>query len=186
MVTCDHDCYDLASELNITVTDQASGQAVFPGGKKLQALRMILVSDIDSFRCEADKHKKIYRACASSVIALSAATTITASLGLALDKTYGRAIQFIVVVLTAITTAVSAWAEMRKARELWRHEREVEYALKDILRDLDYRSVSGETNEKYLDDCFSRAASVMGSSSSKWARIHERSLEANSIHGDAH
>ena len=62
--------------------------------------------------------------------------------------------------------------------------RDVEYALKDILRDLDYRSVTGESNEKYLDDCFSRAASVIGSSSSKWARIHERSLAANSTDGD--
>ena len=166
------------------MTHQSSGEALFLGGKKQQALRKILEDDIRSFSGEADRHKKIYRDCASSVIVLAAATTITASLGLALDKTYGRAIQFIVVALTATTTAVSAWGEMRKARELWHHEREVEYALKDILRDLDYRSVTGESNEKYLDDCFSRAASVIGSSSSKWARIHERSLPANSTEGD--
>lgn len=160
------------------MTHQSSGQAVFLGGKKQQALRKILESDIDSFGREADKHKNIYRTCASSVIALAAATTITASLGLALDKTYGRAIQFIVVALTATTTAVSAWAEMRKARELWRHEREVEYALKDILRDLSYRSATGPIADNYLDDCFSRAKAFIGSSSSKWARIHERSLES--------
>jgi len=112
------------------------------------------------------------------VIGLTAATTITASLGLALGNSYGRAIQFIVVALTATTTAVSAWAEMRKARELWRHEREVEYALKDILRDLSYRSATGPIADNYLDDCFSRAKAFIGSSSSKWARIHERSLES--------
>ena len=67
------------------------------------------------------------------MIVLNAATTITASLELALGKSYGRAIQLIVVVPTATTTAVTAWAEMRKARELWRHEREVEYVSKDIL-----------------------------------------------------
>lgn len=166
------------------MSHQSSDQGVFLGSKKQQALRNILESDIGSFSREADRHKKIHRTCASSVIALAAATTITASLGLALDKTYGRAIQFIVVALTSTTTAVSAWAEMRKARELWRHEREVEYALKDILRELDYRSVTGESNEKYLDDCFNRAASVIGSSSSKWARIHERSLAANPTDGD--
>ena len=159
------------------MTLDSSSQAVFPGDKKQQVLREILVNDIQSFGREADKHKKVYRACASSVIVLTAATTVIASLGLALDKVYGRAIQFAVVLLTATTTAVSAWSEMRKARELWRHEREVEYALKDILRDLDYRVAAGEFSEKYLDDCFNRAASVIGSSSSKWARIHERSLE---------
>ena len=141
-------------------------------------LRKILTTDIESFSREADRHKKIHRNCASSVTGLTAATTITASLGLALDNSYGRAIQFIVVALTATTTAVSAWAEMRKARELWRHEREVEYALKDILRDLSYRSATGPIADNYLDDCFSRAKAFIGSSSSKWARIHERSLES--------
>lgn len=159
------------------MTIESAGTSIDPSAKKQQVLRTILETDIQSFGREADKHKKVYRACALSVIVLTAATTVIASLGLAIDKTYGRAIQFGVVVLTATTTAVSAWSETRKARELWRHEREVEYALKDILRDLDYRSATGELSEKYLDDCFNRAASVIGSSASKWARIHERSLE---------
>jgi hypothetical protein len=52
--------------------------------KKEQALRRMLDEDIKSFSDEADKHRSIYRFCASSVIAL-----------------------------TATTTGVSAWAEMR-------------------------------------------------------------------------
>jgi hypothetical protein len=160
------------------VTLPSTHQAALTGYTKEQVLRKILTTDIESFNSEADRHKKIHRYCASSVIGLTAATTITASLGLALGNSYGRAIQFIVVALTATTTAVSAWAEMRKARELWRHEREVEYALKDILRDLNYRSATGPIADNYLDDCFSRAKAIIGSSSSKWARIHERSLES--------
>jgi len=145
--------------------------------KKEQVLRRILAKDILWFNDEADEHRSIYRHCASAVIALTAATTITASLGLALDKYYGRAIQFAVVALTATTTAVSAWAEMRRARELWRHEREVGYALKDILRDLDYKSAAAEIADDYLDDCFNRASIIIGSSSSRWSGIHERRLE---------
>jgi hypothetical protein len=145
---------------------------------KEQALRKILQNDTQWFHNEAGKHKRIYRYCASSVIVLTAATTITASLGLALDKQYGRAIQFVVVALTAATTAVSAWAEMRRARELWRHEREIEYALKDILRDLDYRSAGAMIDDKYLDDCFDRASAVIGSSSSKWSRIQEKKRDS--------
>lgn len=148
---------------------------------KEQALRLILKNDIQWFHDEAGKHKRVYRQCASCVIVLTAVTTITASLGLALDKQYGRAIQFIVVALTATTTAVSAWSEMRSARELWRHEREVEYALKDILRDLDYRSAGAIADDKYLDDCFNRASSVIGSSSSKWSRIQEKKRDAASL-----
>jgi len=140
--------------------------------RKEQALRQALNRDVRRFDTEATKHKLIYRSCALVVIVLSTMTTITASLGLLLDQRYGRTIQFTVVALTAITTAVSGWMEMRRARELWRHEREVGYALRDILRDLDYRSATGEFNDHYLDQCFERAREIIGTSSVNWKMIH--------------
>ncbi|MFM7314960.1 MAG: DUF4231 domain-containing protein [Cyanobium sp.] len=149
-----------------------------PATQALEALRPVLDQDIQWFDREANAHKRIYRTCATAVIALTAATTITASLGLAVDARHARTLQFIVIALTATTTGVTAWAEMRRARELWRHEREVGYALKDIRRELSYRSATSSLTRKDVDDYFARACSIIGSSSDKWSRIHEKSLAA--------
>ena len=78
-----------------------------------------------------------------AVIALTAITTIVAGTGLIFPEN-GKTAQFIVLSLTAITAAVTAWAEMRKARELWQHEREVYYALIDIQREMEFVAVNSE------------------------------------------
>jgi hypothetical protein len=44
---------------------------------------------------------------------------------------------FLVLILPASATV---WADTRRARKLWKHEREVPYALQDIIRRLDFRS----------------------------------------------
>lgn len=149
--------------------------------RALEVLLPVLDQDIKRFEREADVHKGIYRTCATAVIALTAATTITASLGLALDQRHARTVQFIVIALTATTTGVSAWAEMRRARELWRHEREVGYALKDIHRELSYRAATSVLSQEEVDRYFARANAIIGSSSTKWARIHEKTLADSQV-----
>lgn len=145
-----------------------------PARRALGVLLPVLDKDIKWFDDEATEHKRIYRRCATAVIALTAATTITASLGLALDQRYARTVQFIVIALTATTTGVSAWAEMRRVRELWRHEREVGYALKDIRRELAYRAATSAMTQDDVDGYFARASAIIGSSATKWSRIQEK------------
>jgi hypothetical protein len=143
------------------------------------ALRQILKAEIHRFDGQATRHKKMHRRLASSVIILTAATTILAAFGLAVEQRYGRNIQFGVVALTAVTTAVSAWSELRKASELWRHEREIAYALRDILRELDYRSATASISDDALDACFERASAMISASSSKWRGIHDPLVQAH-------
>lgn len=140
----------------------------------LAKLRDLLKTDKDRFDSESKKHKHLHRNCAVSAIALTGATTVVASLGLILDESLGRTLQFVIVVLTSTTTAAAAWAEMRRARELWQHEREVYYALVDIERELEFRSAVGALTETDLNEYFRRMAAVLGSSSEKWARIQEK------------
>lgn len=151
-----------------------------PARRALGVLLPVLDNDIKWFDDEATEHKRIYRRCATAVIALTAATTITASLGLALDPRYARTVQFIVIALTASTTGVSAWAEMRRVRELWRHEREVGYALKDIRRELAYRAATSAMTQEDVDGYFVRASAIIGSSATKWSRIQEKKLAESS------
>lgn len=151
----------------------------------LETLRESLNRDISRFDTESKKHKTLHRRCQVAVIGLTASTTIVAGAGLILPDSIASAkgIQFAVLSLTAITAAVSAWAEMRRARELWQHEREVYYALIDIQREMDFVATKKALTQDELEGFFKRSAAVLGSSSLKWARIREKKEAEQPAHG---
>lgn len=133
-----------------------------------------LKQEIDRFNSESAKHKKLHRSCQTVLIVLSASTTIVAGMSLVLPESSGKAVQFAVLCLTAITTAVAAWAEMRRSRELWQHEREVYYALIDIRRGMEFLAANRELTPKELEDLFKKINDVLGTSSQKWAHILQK------------
>jgi len=63
---------------------------------------------------------------------------------------------------------------MRRARELWQHEREVYYGLIDIQRGIEFVAANRVLTPKDLENFFQRIDAVLGSSSQKWARIQEK------------
>jgi hypothetical protein len=140
----------------------------------IESLRGSLKKDIDRFDVESKKHKRLYRLCQTAVIVVTATTTIVAGAGLILPESSGKAAQFSVLCLTTITAAVTAWAEMRRVRDLWQHEREVYYALIDIQRVMEFVAANRELTPLDLEGLFQRIAAVLGSSSQKWARIQEK------------
>ncbi|HXH37819.1 MAG TPA: DUF4231 domain-containing protein [Thermoanaerobaculia bacterium] len=141
-----------------------------------EKLRDLLAKDIDRFDIESSKHKRIHRRSQGFLIILTAATTVAAGLGLVFPNRV-KDIQFLVLALSAVATGATAWTEMRRARDLWQHEREVFYALKDILRELDFRSSVRTLELAEVDELFQRTTSVLGASTAKWSRIQEKKLE---------
>jgi hypothetical protein len=139
------------------------------------ALREILTADISRFDAESSKHKRIHRRTELAVIASTALTTITAGLGLILDGRE-REIQFAVLILSTLSAAIVSWAASRRARELWQHEREVYYSLKDILRELEFRHSATVLQTADVQEMFKRSTSVLGSSSAEWSRILEAKI----------
>ncbi|MDA1014519.1 MAG: hypothetical protein O3A00_08725 [Planctomycetota bacterium] len=87
--------------------------------------------------------------------------------------------------MTAITAALTSWAEMRRARDLWQHEREVYYALIDIQREMEFVAATKELTEADLLGFFARIAAVLGSSSQKWARILAKKAAEQGAQPDA-
>jgi hypothetical protein len=140
----------------------------------LAALSESLEADIARLERESSKHKRLYRGCQTAVIALTSTTTVVAGAGLVLPASSGRAIQFTVLCLTALSTAIAAWAEMRHARELWQHERGVYYALIDIRRELQFEAARGKLGKHQLDGFFGRITAVLGSSSAQWQAIQRK------------
>jgi hypothetical protein len=145
--------------------------------KGVDILQASLKSEIDRFDKESKKHKKIHRRSQTATIILTAITTIVAGSGLILPDPSDKAVQFVVLCLTASTAAVTAWAEMRRARELWQHEREVYYALIDIQRGMEFVLANREPTQDELKGWFGRIDAVLGSSFHKWALIQEKKAE---------
>ncbi len=135
--------------------------------------RELLNSDIRRFDEESTKHKRIHRKSQAFLIVLTASITVAAGLG-AVIPGHEKEIQFLVLLLSAVATATTAWTESRRARDLWQHEREVYYALIDIRRDLDFRSAISPLDLEELEKLYQRARSVLGSSTEKWSRILDK------------
>ncbi|MBK6964372.1 MAG: DUF4231 domain-containing protein [Bacteroidales bacterium] len=140
----------------------------------IESLRSSLDLDITRFSDESSKHKRLHRKYQRAVIILTAVTTVVAGSGLILPTESGKIVQFAVLCLTASTAAISAWSEMRRARELWQHERDIFYRLVDIRRELVFVSANRELKPQDLEDFFKKIADVLGSSTQKWSGIIEK------------
>jgi hypothetical protein len=131
---------------------------------------------IDFFDEESNKHKSRYRRCQTLIIALMATTTIVAGLGLILPVS-GKAIEFAVLCLTASSTAVAAWTEMRRLQELWHRNRQAHHALCDIQREMEFvKANEGGLKPGDLRRLFDRMAAVLAASSEEWMRIVEQKV----------
>ena len=140
----------------------------------IESLRSSLDIDITRFNDESSKHKRLHRRYQRGVIILTAVTTVVAGSGLILPTESGKIVQFAVLCLTASTAAISAWSEMRRARELWQHERDIYYRLVDIKRELVFVSANRELKPQDLEDFFKKITDVLGSSTQKWSGIVEK------------
>ena len=133
----------------------------------------MLEKDIERLDDQSRKHKRLHRRVQTAVIALTAITTVAAGAGLVLPNSQNIS-QFVVLALAATTTAATAWVEMRRARELWQHEREIFWALSDIRREVNFYSAVKELSPSEVEDFFKRISSVLGSSMHRWTGILEK------------
>jgi len=139
------------------------------------SLETILAETITQFQDASARHKRMYRRGQSAIIVMTALTTIAAGAGIvAPSEAWKPRLQFVVLLLSATTAAVTAWIELRKPRDLWQHERGVYHALLDLQRELRFESsltpLSEETHRRY----FARLHEVLQSSGSKWQGIHAK------------
>jgi hypothetical protein len=124
---------------------------------------------------QAERHRDAYRWGQTALIALSAAASLAAGLGLLLGPAQTPLLQFAVLVLTTLGTALGAWLEMRRTRELWQHERALHHGLQDLEREMHFRGAQGEPSAEQVEAWFQRLQQLLGAGSERWAKIVERS-----------
>ncbi|MFB3897302.1 MAG: DUF4231 domain-containing protein [bacterium] len=133
---------------------------------KIDQLRSELQHQIERLDKESKKHKRLYRQLRYSVFILAAASTVLASTALTFPD-FQALLNLIIVFITAIVGVITSIEGLRKPAELWIHERNIYYALKDLLREVEYYSFE-EPSCKITDKYFSRMQTILGSSIEEW------------------
>ncbi len=142
-----------------------------------ERLRGLLERDSKRFDSESRKHKKIDRFCRTAALAIAALTTTVGGSAMLFDdegfKHYGKTVEFLVLCLTALATAINAWADIRRARELWVHDRALFHDIEDIRAELVVTRDPGTMDPEDVHKLFKRRADVLASSSRRWGMIFE-------------
>lgn len=136
-------------------------------------LKDMLDGEIQRFDRESARHKHLYRRSQTAVLVLTGLASVASGIGL-LVPDRAPAFQFVVLVVASAATGITAWAEMRRARELWQHEREVHYALVDLRREMAFRESLRPLSKEDCEALFGRVQQVLGSSTHTWASIQQR------------
>lgn len=135
----------------------------------------LVAGERNHFDEQACRHRDQHRRGQTLLILLSAAASVVAGLSLLLGSQLSPLLQFLVLCLTTTGTALGAWLEMRRSRELWQHERALHHGLQDLEREMHFRAAQGEPGDEQLEQWFQRLQQLLGTGSERWARIVERS-----------
>jgi hypothetical protein len=142
-----------------------------------ETLKEMLAENIKRLNDESRRHKNIHRFSQTAIIFLTALTSIVAGSSLILPDQSSKAVQFTVLFLTSVSAAVTGWVEMRRAREIWQHEREIYYSLVDIQRELQFIVTYKKLTDEELEGYFKKIASTLSSSVQKWSQIQEKQID---------
>jgi hypothetical protein len=130
----------------------------------------ILNREIEDLRWESGKHRLQFRICQTLIILFSAASSVIS--GWALKQSDpSKDAYFAILIITAITAAISGWVEMKRSRDLWQHERPLYHALKDLRRELIFLESIGEGTVEKKKELFDHMQTVLGQAGKKWTQL---------------
>jgi hypothetical protein len=124
---------------------------------------------ITTFKDESVKHKKMYRSLRYTSFILTGVATILASTALIFEDMQ-VALNITIVLVTSVTGVLASIEGLRKPAELWINERNIQYALTDLLREIEYETDNTGSLEN-PDVYFDRMQQILGTSKEKWSEI---------------
>jgi len=135
--------------------------------RKIAFMTAELENLIAFFGKESSRHKCWYRWLRYPSIFLTACEGALATLALTFHNSQ-ETCNLIIVFISGILAILVAIEALRIPRDLWIHERQTHNALRDLLRELDYRSLESACSEQVLDAMFDQLQSILGNSGAKW------------------
>ena len=135
---------------------------------KLNNLKNELVGQIERFEKESKKHKKLYRSLRYSALMLTGLATIFAASAFKFPV-FQEWLNIAVVFVTTSAGIITSIEGLRKPAELWIHERNLLYSLKDLKRELDYFGEEIKTKGS-IDSYFEKLQEILSISQEKWTK----------------
>jgi hypothetical protein len=129
---------------------------------------------IRAFNDEATLHKHLHRGLRILGFTLTGLATILAAAGMIADWPAPK-LQFLIVVVTAVATALNAYEGLRNPSELWVNERKTCHALRDLLREVKYRGAMPVAD---ADACFDRLQLIIQSSGDRWQQLVKKVVDS--------
>lgn len=145
--------------------------------RKIGFMMSELDKQIVGFDKESSKHKRMYRRLRYPAIVMTAFAGALATLAITFPASQLEFNLAIVGISVALTMIVAIEA-LRMPRDLWIHERRIYYALKDLQRELTYRSLETSCGEQVLDAMFAQLQAILGSSGETWQEFLRKQEKA--------
>jgi hypothetical protein len=136
---------------------------------KLEYLQSELDKHIASFDKESTKHKNMHRCFRYSVFTLTGLSTVLAGLPVAFPSVQ-MPVSLLVLVTTATLAAVNSIEGLRRAAELWIHERSIFYELLSLRRKLTFQA-SEPVPPPDVDGLFRDMEDVLQSGRDRWNQM---------------
>lgn len=123
---------------------------------------------IEDFQRDSKKHKDMHRNFRYWAFGLTAVLSTLSGLALYYPEN-STIFNISILAITAIAGFLSSVEGIRKADELWIHERTTYYALKDLKRELEFELRGSGDKTKVLDACFVKLQSLLNQAGEKWS-----------------
>jgi hypothetical protein len=121
------------------------------------------------FDKESTKHKNLSRRFRYCAFILTAAASVFAGLPVVFSE-YQVPMSLLILVTTSTLTVVNSLEGLRKAGELWIHERTTLYRLHDLRRDLQFHS-EDPSNPVDVDALYNEMQECLQSARDRWDRL---------------
>lgn len=123
---------------------------------------------IEMFRRNSSEHKALHRRLRYGAFALTAVLSVLSGLALYLPEK-APALNIAILACSGIAGILASLEGLRKADELWIHERTTYYPLCDLRRELMFQIKSDTLDSEQLDAFFNRFQTVLTNSGEKWS-----------------
>ncbi|WP_417225313.1 SLATT domain-containing protein [Amphritea sp.] len=123
---------------------------------------------IEMFRDNSQSHKALHRRLRYGSFGLTAMLSLLSGLALYLPA-YATHLNVAILVFSGTAGILASLEGLRKADELWIHERTTYYTLCDLRRELMFQIKSQTLKASELEVFFDRLQKVLNNSAEKWS-----------------
>ncbi len=134
---------------------------------------------IEMFRRNSSEHKALHRRLRYGSFGLTAMLSVFSGLALYMPN-YSTHLNVAILFFSGVAGILASLEGLRKADELWIHERTIYFTLLDLKRELLFQVKSEVLDSETLNKFFNQLQAILSNSGEKWSSgiVHGQHSEA--------